>query len=227
MSEANLMHRYTEQQLIHQFWAGKLVECLKKMGERQTNAVLLALDGVKQIKPYQHYPKSSFTFGNGDWKVFYHCHKSPDNEIEEHGHFHYFTRTYPIEAESGSNTDKWSHVIAMGMDELGQPTRLFTTNLWVTDGDWFDSKLSQAQFKLLRDSEEKELSNNWFKYLLLTFEKEIEWLLSKRDQVVKQHYPDNYKQCFIDRSIYCLSSLDINLNEKLIEIFQPASQLNS
>ena len=229
MIEPILNNRYTEQQYMKQFWAGKLVQCMRKMGELHTNAVLLSLDGAKQIKPYQHYPESAYTFGGGDWKIFYHSHPSPDNETLEHGHFHFFTRTDRAEGDpdSISTSAEWSHVIAMGMNELGQPTRLFTTNLWVTDGEWFNPELSQQPFNKLRDSDEDDLSSTWFKYLLLIFEREIEWLISERDRVVRQHYPDHQDQCYTDRSIYYLSSLDINLNEKLIEVFQPACQETS
>ena len=227
MSELSVMPCDTDQQYISQYWAGKLIQCLQKMGELHTNAVLLLLDGATQIKAYQHYPKSAFTFGHGDWKVYYHCHKSPENEMQEHGHFHFFTRLETTGGDPDANLDKWSHVIAMSMNDLGQPTRLFTTNLWVTDGEWFNPILSQQQFNQLRGREDDDLSSMWFKHLLLLFKNEIDGLLSERDRTVEKNYPNNHQQCFIDRSIYYLSSLEINLNEKLNDVFQPGYQENS
>ena len=32
-----------------------------------------------------------------------------------------------------------SHLLAIGFDARGLPVSLFTTNLWVTDGHWFDA----------------------------------------------------------------------------------------
>ncbi|MGD8925221.1 MAG: hypothetical protein PVG20_00135 [Thioalkalispiraceae bacterium] len=198
----------SQQELV---WASRLVECMNDMGKHHTNAVLLSLEGNKTIKPYQRYPETPYYFGNKHWRAFYHCHQSPEQITGEHGHYHFFTRV---------NTDsEWSHVVAMGMSNHGQPTRLFTTNLWVTDGKWFPANLLMPQLTLLANSQDDSLATNWLKYVLLLFQSEISELLIIRDNKVSQLFPNYHEQCFLDRSIYYLSQQTINLNEQLCDVF--------
>lgn len=196
-----------------QYWASRLIECMTTMGEQKTNSVLLTLDGVQSVKPYKRYPTIPFYFGNKHWRAFYHCHPSLDNELVEHGHYHFFTR-------QGQN-DEWCHVVALGMNDVGQPTRLFTTNLWVTDGKWFDSGQLSTQISILADSLDEGLATSWLKYILLLFQYEISDLLIARDNKVERLFPNYHEQCFLDRSIYYLSEINVNLNEQLTDIFSP------
>jgi hypothetical protein len=186
---------------------------MNEMGEQQTNAVLLSLEGSNTIKPYQRYPETPYYFGNQYWRAFYHCHESPEaiQGEDEHGHYHFFTRS-KIE-------DEWSHVVAMGMNDYGQPTRLFTTNLWVTDGKWFDASLLLSQLNLLATSQDESLATDWLKYVLLLFQYEISELLVTRDYRIEQLFPHHQEQCFLDRSVYYLSEMNINLNKQLLDIF--------
>ena len=131
------------------FWAQKVLETLHAMGEQHTNAVLLSLDGANSVKPYQHYPDTAFYFSNDLWRAYYHSHGSTGDESHEHGHFHFFARQ--------TMSDDWSHVIAMGMNNFGQPISLFTTNLWVTDGQWLETKTALKVFEQLENSTEEDL----------------------------------------------------------------------
>ena len=194
-----------------QYWASRLVESMTEMGEQKTNSVLLSLDGAQSIKPYKHYPNVPYYFGNKCWRAFYHCHESFDSKAVEHGHYHFFTR-------QGSD-DEWCHVVALGMNDVGQPTRLFTTNLWVTDGKWFDSGQLPKQIDVLANSDGEDLVSSWLKYVFLLYQYEISDLLIARDNKVERLFPNYHEQCFLDRSIYYLSEININLNEHLTEIF--------
>ena len=194
-----------------QVWASRLMQCMNDMGERHTNSVLLTLAGTKTIKPYQRYPETPYYFGNNHWRAFYHCHPSPENIAGEHGHYHFFTRE--------NQKDEWSHVIAMGMNDVGQPTRLFTTNLWVTDGKWFDAKRLIPQLAILANSQDESLATSWLKYVLLLFQFEISELLVVRDTKVERLFPNYHEQCFLDRSLYYLSEQKISLNQQLCDVF--------
>ena len=151
----------------------RLLECIRTMGNQHTNAVLLTLNGAESIKPYQRYPAQSYYFGQEQWRVFYHCHDGNMLDAHEHGHFHFFTRP--------GNANDWAHVIAMGMNQYGLPINLFTTNLWVTDGQWFDVREFEKQLTVLLDSDEDVLPLSWFKYMLLLFKQQIHVLLQQRD----------------------------------------------
>lgn len=185
----------------------RLLNCITEMGNQHTNAVLLTLNGVDSIKPYQRYPAQPYYFGDQLWRAFYHCHDSNNMDNREHGHFHFFTRI--------NNDEEWSHVIAMGMDKMGLPISLFTTNLWVTDGDWFDTQLLKQQLHVLQNSDDDDLPLSWFKYMLLLYQDKIQELLHERDVELRRLCPASREHCFIDRTIYYLSHSDIDLNEQL------------
>lgn len=193
-----------------QIWASRLVDCMNRMGELDTNAVLLSLNGARKVKSYQRYPDVPYSFGNQQWRAFYHCHESPEDLNDEHGHYHFFTRQ-----KQGT---EWSHVIAMGMNQLGQPTRLFTTNLWVTGGKWFAVRHLVPQLNILSACRDNDLATDWLKYVLLLFQSEISDLLVARDNEVDRLFPNHYEQCYLDRSIYYLSSMKVNLKQQLLEV---------
>lgn len=184
-------------------WLYKLVESMNQMARRNTNAVLLTLNGVQSIKPYQRYPQEPFYFADNCWRAFYHCHASPVAYEHEHGHYHFFTRDNP-----GA---EWSHVVALSINEYGQPLGLFTTNLWVTDGAWFESRQLSQQLQYLEQGDDEILPLNWFRYVLLLYQGIIVQLLNERDQKLQELYPHNHEQAFIDRSIYALSTQGIDL----------------
>ncbi len=185
----------------------RLLACMTEMGIEHTNAVLLTLDGIDSIKPYQRYPALSYYFGEQHWRAFYHCHDSNIMDVREHGHFHFFNRT--------NDDEEWAHVIAMGMDRVGLPVNLFTTNLWVTDGNWFDTQLLKQQLFVLQNSDDDDLPLSWFKYMLLLYQDTIQELLNKRDTELERLCPVSREHCFIDRTIYYLSHSDIDLNKQL------------
>jgi hypothetical protein len=187
--------------------ATRLLTSLQTMGDLRTNAVLMALNGAQTITPYERYPNESIYFGAGAWRVFYHCHDEQNVDPREHGHFHFFCRT--------TDTQAWSHVVAMGVSATGLPIHLFTTNLWVNDGVWFHAQELGQQMDLLRDSQDDALLASWFKYMLLVFQEEIQALLWQRDAQLMGICPDDLQHCFSDRNIYLLSQCDIDLQTQL------------
>lgn len=200
----------------NQHWATRLIDIMSEMGGHHTNAVLLSLEGATPVKAFKHYPEKPCFFGNQHWRAFYHCHDDPNGHRQEHGHFHFFTNAGPEQ--------DWAHVVALGMDDMGQPTRFFTTNLWVTDGIWFDAKHLMEQMKKLSISQENDLAPGWFKYMLLCYRETIQKLLLARDQQVESLHPGNHEQCYRNRAIYYLSETGIILNEKLQDILSPDSE---
>lgn len=197
-----------------QLCAARLLECLQAMGKQQTNAVLLTLQGAQTITPYQRYPQQAYYFGDGRWRAFYHCHESSITDQREHGHFHFFTRE---QAEQD-----WSHVIALSVDHQGLPINLFTTNLWVTDGDWFQADCFTQQMQYLLAADDEALPLCWFKYMLLLYQQQIAKLLQARDIELKRLCPRESEHCLVDRSIYFLSMLDIDLNKQLFSVLKAA-----
>jgi len=190
--------------------ARQLLACMTELGKRQSNAVLMSLAGAESIRPYQRYPSQPFYFADGSWRVYYHCHDADGKDAREYGHFHFFTRT--------SAEGTWSHVVAMGINQVGLPISLFTTNLWVTDGAWFECDMLDQQLHLLQTSDDGELPLPWFKYMLLLYQDDLQLLLHERDRRLAALCPLNEEQCFTDRDIYLLSYMEIDVQQQLFSV---------
>ena len=201
-----------------QWCAERLLECLQDMGSQQTNAVLLTLQGVNTITPYQHYPQQPYDFGAGHWRAFYHSHDSNIIDQREHGHYHFFTREH--------EEQDWAHVVALGVDHQGLPISLFTTNRWVTDGSWFDADALNRHLHYLMQANDAALPVRWFKYMLLLYREQVSELLQARDAELRRLCPQDSEHCLIDRSIYYLSMLDIDLNKQLFSALRPSAILD-
>lgn len=195
--------------------ANQLLSCINLFGERHSNPVLSILSGLQPIDKTR-YPEHALSFGQDKWRVFYHCHDSPAMQEDEHGHFHFFTRT-PAQTDEKY---EWSHVAALAMDNMGQPLHWFTVNRWVTDGAWFEQDwLDDAVFELSLH-QEPQLLGRWFQAMLCLYLEDISDLLIQRDiNLPLQRYLDDPDSVFIDHDIYLLSSAPVNLLNKLGSCF--------
>ena len=134
----------------------------------------------------------------------------------EHGHFHTFMRprgmapgtlplvmpelavadapSQPIHSPSeaapqpnqGDGNDKFSHIVAVSLDRAGEPSRLFTTNRWVTGETWY----AAADVAAMLDRFSIELArpswplNRWLCAMLRLYRPDIVELLAARDKAV-------------------------------------------
>jgi len=196
-------------------WIKALYYSITQMGERQTNPVKLILGNTASIKPFKHYPENAYLFGNDYWRAYYHCHNSPLNIKQEHGHVHFFTRNAHQTMNFTQQESDWAHCFALSIDPVGQPIAMFTTNLWVTQGEWFAADgLMQALHKLALDTPDTMLMG-WFRAFILAFQNEINTLLVKRDETIASVCQDDIDRCHADRNVYQLSILPIQLQDKL------------
>lgn len=192
-------------------FARQLIDCLHRFGSAQSNPVLHLLDNQQPVDK-SRYPDDALAFGDDQWRVFYHCHDSDDRHGEEHGHFHFFTRS-----QSGNKqTENWSHLVALSMDNMGQPLQWFMVNQWVTGGDWFLNEWLEKTFARLTAISEPGLLEQWCQAMLCLYREEIAYLLRRRDKSFAfLCNSDDLKSCFQERDIYLLSVEKISLIEKL------------
>ena len=97
----------------------RVVTCLQKMGEQQSNPVLEILDPQVPFIEDQKYPENKLVFNNGVWRAYYHCHAPPYRFENEHGHFHIFHKI---------DENNWTHIVALSINSQGQPQKWFATN---------------------------------------------------------------------------------------------------
>src|SRR5207248_2568930 len=119
-------------------------------------------EGADDIAAWQRYPAGEVYDPANHAQYFYHCHAAPAGSAPgaEHGHFHLFLRAEgipagitplvlpelavanaPVPPQSAplkrGERDEVVHLVALALDQRGEPVRLFTTNRWVTGETWY------------------------------------------------------------------------------------------
>lgn len=196
--------------------AESLVHCLLEMGEMHSNPVLEVIQHQATIQQEIKYPAEHLQFSGTGWRAYYHTHanNSDINHLfkSEHGHFHIFVKD--------KTTDSWSHLVALSMDEFGQPLRWFMVNHWVTSGTWLDAATLIKTLESVPFAQQNSLLEVWLLSLLSLYKTDIKDLLLERDKTSKinnneAQRPDQ-KQ---NREMYLLAEKNIVLKEKLEKIF--------
>ena len=202
--------------------AESLVACLLEMAEAETNPVLQVISNDVPLQEDKKYPEGLLQFNQLGWRAYYHCHpadRAGNHRFQgEHGHFHIFVRIQ-------NRPEKWSHLVALAMDNMGQPLGWFTVNHWVTGETWQDSDVLS---KFLEGIPYEQLSNSkankarikiverWLLSLLALSQDRVKNIIYERDKILKQKQINkkglDIKQ---DKEIYLLSEISINLMELL------------
>ena len=198
-----------------------LVACLLEMAELETNPVLQVIDTDIPLEENKKYPADLLQFSQLGWRAYYHCHpasRAGNHRFKgEHGHFHIFVRLDDVKNES----ERWSHLVALSMDNMGQPLGWFTVNQWVTGETWIESDMLSTYLKSIPHDNTSItiLVERWLLSLLAVSCDEVNSVLVERDKALEQ------KQLKVDeltvrqdKAIYLLSERPINLIKLLDEI---------
>ena len=131
--------------------AGIMSETMRVLQKSETNVVGEILKTTEKFIEWEHIPNEDVYDKHSHCQYYYHTHqksKSGDDlHDDEHGHFHTFIRgkampgniqptPLPDYDPDMDISEVNSHVIGIGMNELGVPIRLFTVNRWVTGETW-------------------------------------------------------------------------------------------
>lgn len=92
------------------------------------NVVGEVLAGQGTFYQWRHYPPGDAHDPETGGQWYYHAHPKEERPGER-GHFHTFRR------QGG----RVVHLVAVSADARGRAIQLFTTNRWVTGGDWADA----------------------------------------------------------------------------------------
>ncbi|MDB5411397.1 MAG: hypothetical protein JWL84_6309 [Rhodospirillales bacterium] len=193
---------------------------------------------------WHHYPEGDVYDPETHAQYFYHAHAT-GQRTDEHGHFHTFLRPrgMPVGAaplllpelaiadapaaphdpllapvaqpNQGGNNDKLSHLIGIAMDRNGLPSRLFTTNRWVTGETWY----SAADVCAMLDRFSVDMArpswplNRWISAMFRLFKPQMAELLLARDAAImnwrRRHRGKIH--VFEDRRLEVTSALDIDV----------------
>lgn len=142
-------------------------------------SLLLGPGGASCVQ-WRHYPARDAVSADGGWQFYYHAH--PEGRCPgEHGHIHLFRRTGP---------GQLTPALALALDARGNPAAWFTTNLWVTGGQWGQRATVLRELRQAR----LQLSGGrlrgvalWLQDLLHTYTSVFEALLAQRDAALLAH----------------------------------------
>ena len=140
------------------------------------------------VVEYDHYPPNDVVDVRSGSQFFYHCHRSAE---AEHGHVHLFwhamasgKRRYFPEKTPKWGTTAPSHLLAISLDDRGLPVALFTVNLWVTDGYWFDAETTLGMVDRFRLDGVTGHAGScaWITHFVRMYRPVIAELMHRRDQ---------------------------------------------
>ncbi|MEM0928557.1 MAG: hypothetical protein AAGI89_04610 [Pseudomonadota bacterium] len=207
--------------------AATVSETMRVLQKSGSNVVAEILDTVEGFTVWEHLPDGDVYDRESHGQYYYHAHPrdaaAPSIHDDEHGHFHTFlrgpgmgdARPDPSNSEVPEKpADIAAHLIGIGMDAMGTPIRLFTTNRWVTGEVWYSAEDVIGfldRFEI--DSTKPSWSLNlWITAIVQLYRPQIAGLLRQRDAAVaawRDAHPES--DVYEDRALEVTSSLEIDL----------------
>jgi hypothetical protein len=218
--------------------AAEIRECRRDLAARGSDLVKELAAGSTVIADWRHYPDGEVFDPKSHAQYFFHAHPADGLARPERGHFHTFLRAegmppgiaplilpelavanvpaQPPQAPpiKRGTRDEVSHLIAIAVDRHGQPTRLFTTNRWVTGETWYqaDDVIKMLDRFAVAEVEPSEVLNRWIGAMIRLFRPQIGALLKSRDDTVMAWRRRRRTQVFEDLRLEVTSSLEISLD---------------
>lgn len=210
----------------------EVMECHRVLAATEDNIVGELLRTGDGFFEWQHYPQGDVYDHSSHAQFYYHAHAKGARDMEEHGHFHTFLRpkgmpdgvapaAIPgVELPGGAN-DALSHLIAVSMDAYGYPTRLFTTNRWVTGEVWYEARdvIAMLDRFVIDHAQPSWPVNRWITGMVRLFRPQIEALIHERDRAVAAWatgHPGG--DVYEDRGLEVTSHCDIRVEEQVRQV---------
>lgn len=208
--------------------ASQVLEAQQQMmTSKGKNILHYTLNKKRRHERMSHYPKGDRIDHSTGSQYFYHCHRE-NFESTEHGHFHCFLRykhiPKKIKPTPLADWDKYidnpmTHLVAIGINQLGQPIRLFTVNRWVTSEVWYDAEhISRflKQYKITLEDPYWCFLDQWVEGMLHLFAPQIAWLHQMRDKKIRDHQLNQkVENPYMDYELEELSEIPIDLKKQI------------
>lgn len=210
--------------------AVEIVESIATLESRGSNLVAEVLDGRDFIE-YEHYPPADVYDPQSHAQYYFHAHPLERGPWNDYGHFHTFLRprgmpdgVQPATGQElpqpGSN-DALSHLIGISMNRAGRPTRLFTTNRWVTNETWYaaDDAIAMLDNFVIDLAGPLQPLNRWLSAMLVLYRDDIVALIRERDAAVASWRAAHMcEDVFESRNLEVTSARSLNLEQRLAEL---------
>jgi len=183
------------------------------MAEKETNPVLQIIDINKPLIENKKYPAGLLQFNQTGWRAYYHSHpaaRAGNHHFKgEHGHFHIFVCIQ-------TNPEKWSHLVALAMDNMGQPLGWFTVNHWVTAEEWLAAGDLTKYLENIPFDKPEILVERYILSLLHLSKDKINKIIFERDKIIQQKkYQIEKVDVTQNKQLYLLSEISINMKQLL------------
>ncbi|MCZ6645882.1 MAG: hypothetical protein O7B79_06530 [SAR324 cluster bacterium] len=193
------------EQLKRSYQAGLALRAgMEKLKAGGGSVISLVMDG-KELEDWEMYPWDGGIFDKKTRSQYYY-HSHPQSP--EHGHFHAFFH----------HGKQLAHLVAVAMDNQGEPLELFTVNRWVTDDvNLPPQKLKSYLPRFQVGSQRKyEDVHNFLRDIFALYQPDIGMLLERREQVFKTYrLAHNGQQPYEDRALEVTSSLPTNVGAQI------------
>lgn len=201
-------------------------ECMRVLEAGGLNLVGEILRGSETFYELEHYPRDDVFDARSGAQYYYHAHRG---DTGEHGHFHTFLRRagmpagiQPVPHRGAepwpSGEDAIMHLIAISMDAWGRPQGLFTVNRWVTAETWYAADDVIAAFGRFRIDHAAPSwpVNRWIGAMLQLYAPQIEWLVRRRDEVVREWAREHPgEDVYEDRALEVTSEMTISIDAQM------------
>lgn len=186
-----------------------------RWAKRQTS-VLGVMLRWRPPEVWRHYPRHDWVEPQKGWQLYWHAHpphhELPSDWPAEAGHFHFFRR---------GPTGRLAHLVGLAVDEKGQPLRWFTTNRWVTGGDWMAADAAMHLMRTLRLQRSGPHRGvlGWLDDLLHAYAQPLGRLMEMRDEVLAalvEAEEGTSEEVFEDRRYSVLSVLPLCWPEEVV-----------
>lgn len=176
-----------------------------------------ALAGAARLHEWAHHPQNDLIDARHGTRCFFHAHAAAERAPGEHGHFHVFAAP-----PAGAQPD-FSHLIGISIDAGGLPTRLFTTNRWVTGEHWLPAEVLAgrlADFSLCTRGRLAPIAR-WVQGMVRLHADQIGALLHERDATLQARHAD-HATALDDRRLHIVSQRPVQLLARLAEVGLPS-----
>jgi hypothetical protein len=217
--------------------AREITLCQRILAKTGDN-ILTMLVGLQSIaSDLRHYPANDVYDAEYHAQYYFHAHPLDSQPKGEVGHFHTFLRPLgmpegirplacPPYLDDQDGNGALSHIVGIAVNELGTPTRLFTTNRWVTGESWYAAEDVARMLEgfVIDHARPSWPVNRWLTAVVHLYREEIIDLLADRDLAMRR-FQEESPGCdfYEDRSLEVLSEKGINLLAKVSEMEQEAS----
>lgn len=209
-------------------YAKQVLEAQQLMTSSQGENILhYTLNKIERHERMTHYPRGDRIDHDTGAQYFYHCHRE-NYESTEHGHFHCFLRykhipksirPSPLEDWDRYIDNPMTHLIAIGMNQLGQPIRLFTVNRWVTSEIWYEAKHMMrlvTRYKMTLIDPYWQILDRWVEGIVQLFSPQIQWLHQERDKKIQAYQGTTLvTNPYLDQELEELSDIQIDLKKQI------------